>query len=165
MFGAISKLFKKPGATPESALPSQTSFVPKPPATGPRMVSKDETPSRPEVSRPVSSPPPRVGGGQKVAGDSMSIPYGSIIKLIPKELWGKLAPAGVAGYNLTISRATVVAQLPSRAVKVKFGEVRKGAPAGVFINSPAEDGRMVGMPLNDILAQVHPDSYCGAAEQ
>jgi predicted regulator of Ras-like GTPase activity (Roadblock/LC7/MglB family) len=106
-----------------------------------------------------------VGGGQKVAGDSMSIPYGSIIKLIPKELWGKLAPAGVAGYNLTISRATVVAQLPSGAVKVKFGEVRKGAPAGVFINSPAEDGRMVELPLNDILAQLHPDSYSRRADQ
>ncbi|HKX60828.1 MAG TPA: hypothetical protein VJS65_03275, partial [Verrucomicrobiae bacterium] len=95
----------------------------------------------------------------------MSIPYSSIIRLIPKELWGKLAPAGVAGFNLTIARANVVAQLPSGSVKVKFGDVRKGAPAGVFINTPAEDGRMVELPLSDILAQLHPDSYSRRPDQ
>ena len=165
MFGAISKLFKKSGDAPESASPLQTSPALKPVNPGTRVVSKDETPSRPPVSRAVSNPPPRLASQRGAVGDTMSIPYSSIIRLIPKELWGKLAPAGVAGFNLTIARANVAAQLPSGAVKVKFGDVRKGAPAGVFINTPAEDGRMVELPLSDILAQLHPDSYSRRPDQ
>jgi predicted regulator of Ras-like GTPase activity (Roadblock/LC7/MglB family) len=95
----------------------------------------------------------------------LSIPYASIIRLIPNELWGKLAPAGVAGFNFTISRAAAQNQLSNGAVKVKFGDVRKGAPAGVFINTPAEDNRLVELPLSEILSQLHPDAYARRPDQ
>jgi predicted regulator of Ras-like GTPase activity (Roadblock/LC7/MglB family) len=93
------------------------------------------------------------------------VPYSSIIKLIPQELWGKLAPSGVTGYNYNISRKSVLEQLPHGAVKVSFGELRRNAPSGVFINSAAEDSRLVDLPLSEILAQMHPDSLSRRPDQ
>lgn len=110
------------------------------------------------MSRPVSK-------AHSKGADALSIPYSSIIKLIPQELWGKLAPAGVAGYNFTIARKTVLEQLPHGAVKVNFGELRRNAPTGVFVNGSAEDGRMVDLPLSEILAQLHPDNLSRRADQ
>jgi predicted regulator of Ras-like GTPase activity (Roadblock/LC7/MglB family) len=107
----------------------------------------------------------RGGAAQLAAADVINVPYASIIKLIPQELWGKLAPAGVAGYNFAISRKSVLEQLPSGSVKINFGELRYGAPAGVFINTPAEDGRLVDLPLSEILAQLHPDSFARRPDQ
>jgi predicted regulator of Ras-like GTPase activity (Roadblock/LC7/MglB family) len=93
------------------------------------------------------------------------VPYSAIIKLIPQELWGKLAPAGVAGFNYNIARKSVLEQLPHGAVKVSFGELRRNAPSGVFINSAAEDARLVDLPLSEILAQMHPDALSRRPDQ
>src|SRR5262249_45287416 len=88
-----------------------------------------------------------------------------IIKMIPQELWGKLAPAGVAGYNYTISRKSVLEQIPNGSVKVSFGELRRGAPSGVFISTAAEDSRQGDLPLVEILAQLHPDTFARRPDQ
>ena len=151
MFGAFTKLFKRsepaPAATgPSSSKPSLRSVPPVP---------KDEA-----VSRPVSKAP---AAGK--AGDTISIPYASIIKIIPQDLWGKLAPAGVAGYSYSISRRIVQEQLPHGAVKVSFGELRRNAPTGVFVSGSAEDARLVDLPLSEILAQLHPDSFSRRTDQ
>ncbi len=163
MFGAISKLFRKSAAAPPpAASPSPTA---KRPATLPasKGVSRNETPARSGVSKVVSTPPPASpSSGQ---GETISIPYASIIRLIPNELWGKLAPAGVAGHQFSIDRATAVAQLATGAVKVKFGDLRKSAPSGVFLNSPAEDNRLIELPLSEILSQLHPDAYSRRHDQ
>src|SRR5690349_9463263 len=116
MFGAISKLFKKSDAAPA---PAHTTG-PTGPARAASLLPRVETAARPSVSR---------GASSNVAdADALNIPYASIIKLIPQELWGKLAPAGVAGYNFAISRRSVLEQLPSGSVKINFGELRRGAP-------------------------------------
>jgi hypothetical protein len=120
-------------------------------------MSKDETGVRTAVPRPTAT---ALSGA-----DSLTLPYSAIIKLIPQELWGKLAPAGVAGYNYTISRKSVLEQLPHGAVKVSFGELRRGAPSGVFIATPAEDNRLVDLPLSEILDQLHPDSFARRPDQ
>ncbi len=160
MFGAISKLFKKAVAAPPPAAPTQTAA--KRPATLPtaKGSSRNETPAHAGVSQPVSRPAP--AGNAK---DVLSIPYASIIRLIPNELWGKLAPAGAAGHQFSVSRTAVAAQLATGAVKAKFGDLRKGAPNGLFINSPAEDNRYVELPLSDILSQLHPDAYARRQDQ
>src|SRR5829696_5448936 len=105
MFGAISKFFKKSESAPASTPAARPSALPpttRPAATSAHAVSKsvsrDGTPARPTLSKSVSRP---VAGGQVANPDQLSIPYSSIIRLIPNELWGKLAPAGVAGYNYT----------------------------------------------------------------
>src|SRR4029434_9677391 len=71
---------------------------------------------------------------KRAAGEALGVPYSSIIRLVPQELWGKLAPAGVAGYNFSVPRKTVLDQIPHGAVKVCFADLRRGAPAGVFIS-------------------------------
>lgn len=101
---------------------------------------------------------PRAATGQNKGSDALIIPYSSIIKVIPQELWGKLAPAGLAGHNYLIARKTVLEQLPHGAVKANFGDLRRCAPNGVFVNNSAEDTRMVDLPLSEILIQLHPDS-------
>jgi predicted regulator of Ras-like GTPase activity (Roadblock/LC7/MglB family) len=108
---------------------------------------------------------PRPAPNQGSQADCVTIPYSAIIKLIPQELWGKLAPAGVAGYNHTISRKSVLEQIPGGSVKANFGELRRGAPPGVFINTPAEDTRLVDLPLSEILAQMHPETFARRPDQ
>ena len=153
MFGALTKLFKKSETTPEPA----RSTGPIAPSRAANPLPRVETAARPSLSRGASRP--------LADADVLQVPYASIIKLIPQELWGKLAPAGVAGYNFAISRKSVLEQLPSGSIKVNFGELRHGAPAGVFIGTPAEDGRLVDLPLSEILAQLHPDSFARRPDQ
>ena len=153
MFGAFSKLFKKTAAAPAAARANGPQSNPR--ASAP--LSNDETASGSSVSRPPA--------GQVAGGESLTVPYSAIIKLIPQELWGKLAPTGVAGSNYNIARKSVLEQLPHGAVKVSFGELRRNAPSGVFINSAAEDARLVDLPLSDILAQLHPDSLSRRPDQ
>ena len=150
MFGAFSKLFKKsePASAPTRSSTSQTAASAARGTSSP--VSKDETGVRTQVPRTAAAP--------IKSGDALTIPYSAIIKVIPQELWGKLAPAGVAGYNYTVSIRSVQEQLPHGAVKANFGELRRAAPNGVFVNTSAEDSRMVDLPLSEILALLHPDS-------
>src|ERR1043166_4398390 len=84
MLGAFSKLFRKSEPAPAPARPTG----PQHPSRGAAPVSTDGTLPRPNVPRPLPTRLP--------ATDCLSIPYSSIIKLIPQELWGKLAPAGLA---------------------------------------------------------------------
>jgi predicted regulator of Ras-like GTPase activity (Roadblock/LC7/MglB family) len=153
MFGAFSKLFKKPGSAPAPA----RSTGPQSSTRASAALPKDETAGMDTVPRP---PAGQVGGGE-----TLTVPYSAIIKLIPQELWGKLAPSGVAGFNYNISRKSVLEQLPHGAVKVSFGELRRNAPSGVFINSAAEDARLVDLPLSEILAQLHPDALSRRPDQ
>ncbi len=153
MFGAFSKLFKKTEPAPAPARSNGPQPLPRTSAS----LSKDETGATTAV--------PRALAAQVAGAESLVVPYSAIIKLIPQELWGKLAPAGVAGYNYNIARKSVLEQLPHGAVKVSFGELRRNAPSGVFINTAAEDARLVDLPLSEILAQLHPDSLSRRPDQ
>lgn len=146
MFGAFTKLFKR--SEPVPAATRSTGSQP-PPRSAPPLPT-DGTGARVQV--------PRAATGQNKGSDALIIPYASIIKVIPQELWGKLAPAGLAGHNYLIARKTVLEQLPHGAVKANFGDLRRCAPNGVFVNNSAEDARMVDLPLSEILTQLHPDS-------
>ena len=154
MFGAFSKLFKKSEPAPAPARSTDQKHS----ARAASLVPNDETLAKIAVSRRASAAP-------ATAADGLSIPYAAIIKLIPQELWGKLAPAGVAGCNYTISRKSVLEQLPHGSVKVSFGELRRGAPSGVFVNTAAEDGRLVDLPLSEILDLLHPDALSRKPDQ
>lgn len=168
MFGTIAKIFKKsPPPPPAPARPA----APKPhsaPAPAARPASKVETP----LSRgtPKYAPQPaaaygRASGPGGADTDSLVIPYASIIHCVPKELWGKLAPAGAGAGKFIISRSHVLEQLAQGAVKVPFGELRRGAPAGLLTNSSAQDNQLTDLPLADILAQLRPDSLVRRPDQ
>src|SRR5215203_5581977 len=141
MFGAFSKLFKKSDAVPNFQTLTEPVRQDPPPA---QKLLKGRAATQPSLckrSKPLD------------ISDEIIIPYSSIIKQIPSELWGQLAPAGVAGHTLPVSRRFVLEQIACGAVKVSFGEIRMGAPAGIFVNTSSEDSRQVNLPLGEILSQ------------
>jgi hypothetical protein len=160
MFGAISKLFKKS----ERAASAPISPFAQRSGRGATASPPDASPASPKNEAGVT-PLPKPAGKRPVSGEALSIPYSSIIKLVPQELWGKLAPAGVAGYNFAVSRKTVTEQISHGAVKVSFADLRRGAPSGVFVTGTVEDGRMIDLPLVEILSQLHPDAYARRPNQ
>ena len=162
MFGAIAKLFKRsPQPTPVPARSVHSKPTTQPVAglsQSSRTVPKIET----ARARPSSH------GGLTMATDrsgSIALPYASIISCVPKELWGKLAPAGAGAAEFALTREQALTQLPQGAVKVSFSELRRAAPSGLFANNASQDGRLIDLPLGDILAQLPPDSFARRPNQ
>ncbi|MEY2410460.1 MAG: hypothetical protein QOF48_3130, partial [Verrucomicrobiota bacterium] len=174
MFGAIAKIFKrkpdpapvsnrstKPAAQPAVSQPStpasRNETRPAPPVKGsPRAVAG--TFGNATAPAPATGPVP--GGGNAIA-----IPYASIIRCVPQDLWGKLAPAGAGAAEFTIARDQVLEQLPQGAVKISFAELRRHGPAGLFANNASQENRLIDLPLSDILGQLHPNSFARRADQ
>ncbi len=100
-----------------------------------------------------------IGVSPPLGQDSVTVPLSAIIFHVPKELHGKLAPAGAAGFQFTLSKAKVLEQLPRGTVKVPFGELRRMAPPGLFTNSHGHDPLLVDLPLSHILQQLRPEDY------
>jgi len=165
MFSAIAKLFKKSSDSPAS--PGRSAVSPKrwthlAMSSSARTLPKVGTPpapSAPKPSRPLAAR--AVANGN----DSISIPYASIIRCVPQELWGKLAPAGAGAAEYVISRSHVLEQFPQGAVKVPLGELRRHGPAGLFANNSSQESRLIDLPLADILAQLHPDTFARRPNQ
>ena len=159
MFGAISKLFRK--SKPAAAgSRSTTPQAPAAPARPARPVSKPV----PQSGTPAATSPPRVAPVGS-SGDVLQLSYSAIIKQVPQELWGRLAPAGVAGSTFTVFAQQILDQLPQGSVKVPFGDLRRNAPAGVFTNSAGQDSRLIDLPLQEVLAQLPPDILARRADQ
>lgn len=91
--------------------------------------------------------------------------YAAILRLVPKELWGKLAPAGAAGATFPILAQQVLEQIHQGCVKATFGELRHNAPAGLFTSNAEHDDRLIDLPLGEILAQLHPDTFARRPDQ
>lgn len=177
MFGAISKLFgKRPApATRETApspAPPTISRAPSKPAAAPApapRVSKLETPAVPVVA---TQPTPRTGPqpgsrpfGPFGPGEEIRIPFASVLRGVPQDLWGKLAPAGAAGKHLVLAKSDVIAQLPQGAVKLPLATLRQSAPDGLFAANAARDSQLIDLPLKDILEQLRLESLARRPDQ
>ncbi len=141
MFGLITKFFKS------SAAKRQDPF-----ASAPR---EENSPLPAAASSAGLAEPESVS----VPGDSASLSYTSILEQVPKELHGRITASGLAGFNFSISKKKVLEQLPQGSVKVSFGELRHAAPAGVFINSSSHDGKLIDLPLRDIMVQLQAELF------
>jgi len=150
MFGVIKRIFRKadparagaPSVVVETAVAPGASSAP-PPLPG------DST------NKTVQLPKPAAAAG----GDYLSLSYAAILRQMPRELYGKLAPEGLTGSFFMVPRQQVVDQLSQGAVKVQFGELRRAAPIGVFTNNSSHDTTMVDLPLAEILPQVPTSAY------
>ena len=162
MFGAISKFFKK--AVPA---PSGARSEPSGPSAGPSHAARpvSRAASQNETRSSAESPHPHLTVAPTGSDQVMQISFAGIIKQVPKELWGKLAPAGVAGASFPVFMQQVLEQLPQGSVKIPFGELRTHAPAGVFTANAAQDARLIDLPLQEILAQLHPDNIARRPDQ
>lgn len=76
-----------------------------------------------------------------------------------------MAPAGAGAGKFIISRREVLEQLSQGAIKVPFGDLRRGAPAGLLTSNSSQDNQLTDLPLADILAQLRPDALTRRADQ
>ncbi len=127
-----------PGARPvASSSPRRDS----PPRTG------SATAAAPVSAAPVSLPP----GENEIA-----LPLASIIAGLPMDLRAKIMTVPPAGQIICLPVETIIAQLAFGAVKISFGELRELAD-GVFAKSGSEqDGKLINLPLNEILSRINP---------
>lgn len=162
MFGAISKYFKKAEPAPSGARSNSSGTLA---ATGQPVRPVSKTSSQNETRPANTAPRPRPALATAGSDQVLNISFAGIIKQVPQDLWGKLAPAGVAGATFPVFMQQVVEQLPQGSVKIPFGELRTHAPAGVFTANAAQDARLIDLPLQEILAQLHPDIIARRPDQ
>src|SRR5262249_23300826 len=136
MFASISKLFKR----------SERKAVVERPAASPfkAQTRPAPTPARTPAATEAIYETPGPDSGEKLA-----ISISAILKTLPAELHGKNASGGG---KIFISRKLALDQLSRGSVRIKFGELRRSAPPGVFTLSNAEDDRLVELPLGELLA-------------
>lgn len=153
MFGVIKRIFRKA----EPAREPDSSVALKPRAAVPTQASPTAPPPLPDTfagtaCQPLESPAP-------TNGDHLSLSYAAILRQMPKELFGRLAPEGLTGSFFMVPRQQVVEQLPQGTVRIPFGELRRAAPLGVFTNNSSHDGRLVDLPLAEIIPQLPTEAY------
>jgi len=127
MFDFFKRLFSQPVSVP--AAPVQE--LPKPAAPLPK---------------PAPAPPP--------GGDTIHVPFSDILARLPGAL-APLASASLTGF-FPLPVKTALAQLPSGAVRVRFGQLRQAAPPGTFSGDVSLDETLVDLPLPKILAAMNP---------
>lgn len=138
-----------------------------------RMDSPDPAPA--VSSRPASAaslatdskpaPAPAAPVIPPVSPDEIVLPLAPVIAGLPMELRAKIMTVPVAGATIALPVETVVSQLAFGTVKISFGELRRLAP-GLFANSGGEhDGKMVNLPLAEILARMNPALLARRARQ
>src|SRR6266480_2498187 len=144
MFGLFSKLLKKSVAKRQDPPAAPTRPVPQEAKPNPF------SPPPPPAPAPASAPKPArapVAASTASAGGVIKLPLGSILGNIPKEFQGKTTSTGVAGLSFSVAIETIMEQLATGAVRIPFGELRRGAPAGVFVNSAKHDGQLIALPF------------------
>ncbi len=87
---------------------------------------------------------------------TMSLSLASICALLPAELRATASGPIPAHSRIEVPLEKVTDQLPRGAVRIPFGSLRIGAPAGLFPRNEELDEQMIDLPLLDILAQVKP---------
>jgi len=106
---------------------------------------------------PVSKTPPISSAAPRPANpDEIELPLATVVANLPLDLRAKLMSAPPAGLNIRLQAETVISQLAFGAVKISFGELRQLAP-GIFANSGGEqDGKLISLPLGEILPRLNP---------
>lgn len=151
MFGVIKKIFRKSSpshaaSTPRSLAPTREDDV------NPFALQGETNPSL--ASTPVIPPDPT---------DCLAVSYKAILRQLPKELYGKNSPG--EGQIFSVAKSRVIEQLAQGTVKVPFGELRRAAPLGIFVGNSAHDGKLVDLPLKEILGQLQPEAFVRRSQQ
>ena len=83
----------------------------------------------------------------------------AIVGLFPKDIPGPANPAMIDGVKIHIPLSRVVQQLPQGSAKISFGELRRASPPGAFRCSSDADGKLIDLPLSEILPQLNPTQF------
>jgi len=131
MFDFFKRLFWPPASAPPDSAPAP----PTPPAPQP-------APAPPEAKTPAR------------AGDTIHVLLSDIVARLPCSLTPLVSSSVTGTFPLPVK--TAVAQLPSGAVRIPFGQIRQSSPPGTFANNASLDETMVELPLPKILAAMDP---------
>ena len=115
-------------------------------------------PAKPSATAlPASTPTTRVFAPHPSANaDEIELPLASVVASLPLDMRAKLMAAPPSGLTIRLRAQKVINQLAFGTVKISFGELRQLAP-GVFVNSGGElDGKLVSLPLSEILPRLNP---------
>ncbi len=153
MFGAIKKLFNRPN-DPEP-VPATAPW----PVTPQPLGKANAWPEENSAAAPIPAAP------QPAEGDSLRLSLYSLMRQVPGELHGKNASTVTQDLTLAFPRHQILEQLPQGAVRVPFGQLRRAAPPGVFINTSSQDSRLVDLPLREILGQLQPETFARRPQQ
>lgn len=157
MFAALKKMFRRPA-------PQQPFSKPLPAAPKePRQAKPFQQQEKSSIVAPAANPAQPIP--QPTPDDSLTLPLNAIVNLVPKEFCASSSSISLEGCEFQVSRKHVRAQLSQGAVKIPFGEVRRAAPVGVFINSSAHDHTPVDLPLREILRQLRPDALARSQQR
>jgi predicted regulator of Ras-like GTPase activity (Roadblock/LC7/MglB family) len=95
-------------------------------------------------------------GSRPVVSGQIELPVSAVIASLPLELRAKLAGNPPATQTISLPAEQIINQLALGAVKISFGTLRQLAP-GLFVNSGGElDGKLISLPLHEILPRVNP---------
>lgn len=94
----------------------------------------------------VPAPPP------EPPGECISILFSDVAGRLP----GALAPRAPVPGSFPVSVKTILAQLPSGAVRIRFGQLHQAAPPGAFPDDAGLDETPVDLPLPKVLAALKP---------
>ena len=160
MFRFLKRFFSKPAA-PE----------PPPIATAPPQPARSPVPARPAPAQSVSPPPapgqssaaglkgapaspPGGSGGVTDPDGVLDLPLAPILASLPPDLAALAASPSGGAFSLPVR--TALAQLATGAVRIPFGELRRGSPSGTFYDNATLDASPVRLPLPDILTRMDP---------
>ena len=142
MLSLFKKMFSK--GAPE--LPAKGRSAPPAPA---RETPAASRPAKPAVPTPACTS--RVAAGVVGSGDSVKITLSAILSLLPKELAGLANPALTDGVKISIPANRLVEQLAQGSAKISFAELCQLAPPGAFRSAKGSEGKMLDLPLGEIL--------------
>ena len=158
MFQRIRRLFKRDSSRsnvfqpPSSPPPRQ----PEPAEPTPAVPSNKRTGSAVAGSSPLPASAPAAAPVSEAAG-SVTVSLKGVVGKLPDTLKVRVRQAGSSSTKIPFPLAKVLSQLASGRIQVTFGELRRAAPPGVFSDAPDQDGKVVELPLHEILPQLKPD--------
>jgi predicted regulator of Ras-like GTPase activity (Roadblock/LC7/MglB family) len=149
MLGSLKKLFfKDTGEDLATSIPEPVAVAParewpKVP-TSPAPVAATIKPAAPITPAPVNDGPTEL----------LSLSLQVILSRLPNSLASIVQSQGNGFVSLPANK--IVRELSKGSVKIPFGELRHAAPPGTFFDNARLDQVLVELPLEEILARLHP---------
>lgn len=148
MFASFKKLFRKDGGDLATSIPERFAAS--------RHEVRAEIPFRPALTMPASLDAVDASAAAPLAAspEMVALPLRSVLARLPNSLSPIVQSVGNGSVLLPSKR--ILQELPKGVVKISFAELRAAAPAGTFFETDRHDQMLVELPLNEVLARLHP---------
>ncbi len=147
MFGFLKSLLRKGGA----------GKVPTPaPVAAPSPASPSRAGASPGAAGGTAAParPAAMAPALVASEDVVAIGLAAILARLPADLKTRVTRVPKADVTVPIARAHLVGQLPRGEVRMRWGDLRRLAPAGSIAGGADRDAESVEIPLPEVLARL-----------